>query len=177
MLSTGAKRTPSADPSARQPKRSKVESEDEGGSQQQAQSPPIDAPENEPRRHRGSNTEPRPQLHQGSSSVSENKPQPPACFRVSNVPQTWGEAELLQVLRGSDHSLDLAIGQYQLSLYPACSGPSQTALLNIQCPGYERDLESNQDKLIGREDSDLVMDSHFYGLTPLNNPEGEIVVE
>jgi hypothetical protein len=165
MLRTGAKRARSADPSAWRSKRSKAISKDEGGSQQPAQSSAIDTPQNETRRH------------QGSSSVSAVKLQPPVCFRISNVPPTWSEGELLQALQSFDNTLDPAIGQYRLSLYPACCGSSQTALLNLQCPGYSWDLESNGDQIIEMEDSDLVMDRHFYGLTPLNNPGGEIIAE
>jgi len=121
----------------------------------------------------------RAQLYQGSSSISAAKPQlVPVCFRISNVPSTWNEGELLQAIQSSDYSLDLAAGQYQLSFYPACSGSSQTALLNLQCPGCLWNLQSNKDKLIRREGgSDIVMDRHFYGLTPLNTPEGQIVAE
>jgi hypothetical protein len=116
-------------------------------------------------------------VHQGSSSISAAKPHLAACFRISNVPPTWNEAELLQAFQSSDDSLDLATGQYRLSFHPACSGSSQTALLNLQCPGCSWNIQSNEDKLIRSGASDIVMDRHFYGLTPLNTPEGEIVTE
>jgi len=121
----------------------------------------------------------RARPHQGSSSISAAQPQlAPVCFRISNVPPKWNEGELLQALQNSDDSLNIASGQYQLSFYPACSGSSRTALLNLQCLGYSWNLQSNEDKLIRREGgSDIVMDRHFYGLTPLNTPEGEIVAE
>ena len=122
----------------------------------------------------------RAQLHRGSSSISAAKPRlAPVCFRISNVPPKWDEGDLLQAFQTSDDddSLNLATGQYQLSFYPACSGSSRTALLNLQCPGCSWNLQSNEVKLIRREGSDIVMDRHFYGLTPLNTPEGEIVAE
>jgi hypothetical protein len=175
MRRTGVKRTRSPDPSTRQSTGSRAMSKDEDGSQQPSRSSTINTPQSETRRRhaelRGA------QLHQGSSGVSAAKPQPPVCFRISNVPPMWSEGELLQALQSSGDSLDLATRQYRLSLYPACCGSSQTALLNLQCPGYSWDPKSNKDQLIGREDSDLVMDRHFYGLTPLNTPEGEIVAE
>jgi len=171
----GVKRTQSPDPSTRQSTKSKAMSKDEGGSEQPAQCSAIDTPQNETRgRHAESR---KAQLHQGPSSVSAVKPKPPMCFRISNVPRMWSEDELLQVFQSFDDSLDLATGQYRLSLYPACCGPSQTALLNLQCPGNSWDLKPNKDQLIGRGDLDLVMDRHFYGLTPLNTPEGEIVAD
>ena len=120
----------------------------------------------------------RTQLHQGSSSISAAKPKlAPVCLRISNVPPMWNEGDLLQAFKSSDDSLDLAAGQYQLSFYPACSGSSRTAILNLQCPGYSWNLQSNEDRLIRREGSDIVIDRHFHGLTPLNTPEGEIAVE
>ena len=124
----------------------------------------------------------RAQLHQPEVSfdVSTAKHKlAPACFRISNVPPTWNERNLLQAIRSSDDSPDLAsTAQYRLSFYPACSGSRQTALLNLQSPGCQWNLQSNEDKLIrGEDDSDIVMDRHFRGLTPLNTPEGEIVAE
>jgi hypothetical protein len=118
----------------------------------------------------------RARLHQGSSTLAA-KPQPAVCFRISNVPPMWNKAELLQAFQSSDDSLDLATSQYRLSFYPACSGPSQTAILNLQYPGRSWNLQSNENKLIRREGKDIVVDRHFYGLTPLNTPEDEIVAE
>jgi hypothetical protein len=119
----------------------------------------------------------RAQLYRRSSIIPAAKPQLAVCFRISNVPPTWNEAELLQAFQTSDDSLDFTTGQYRLSFHPACSGSSQTALLNLQCPGCSWNIQSNEDKLIRSGGSDIVMDRHFYGLTPLNTPEGEIVAE
>ena len=119
----------------------------------------------------------RAQLHQSSSTPAAKPKLASVCFRISNVPPTWNEGEILQAFQSSDGSLDQATDQYRLSFYPACSGSSQTALLDLQCPGYLWNLQSNEDKLIHREGSDIVMDRHFHGLTPLNTPEGEIVAE
>jgi hypothetical protein len=125
--------------------------------------------------HQGSGTH-AAKLHQGSSTLAA-KSQPAVCFRISNVPPMWNEAELLQAFQSSNDSFDLATSQYRLSLYPACSGSSQTAILILQCPERSWNIQSNQNKLIRREGKDIVMDRHFYGLTPLNTPEGEIVAE
>ena len=120
----------------------------------------------------------RAQPHQGSPSISAAKPKlAPVCFRISNVPPGWNEGDLLQAFRSSNDSLDLATGQYQVSFYPACSGSSRTVLLNLQRPECSWNLQSNEDRLIRREGTDIVIDRHFHGLTPLNTPEGEIVAE
>ena len=76
---TGVKLTRSPDPSTRQSTISKATSEDEGGSQQPAQSSAVDTPKNETC---GRLAESRAQLHQGPSGASAVKPQPPVCFRI-----------------------------------------------------------------------------------------------
>ena len=175
MRGAGAEPTRSPDPGTQQSTKSKATSKGEGGSEQLAQSSAIDTPQNETR---GRHAEPKkPQPHQSTSSTPAVKPKPPMCFRISNVPRAWSEDELLQAFRISNDSLDLATSQYRLSLYPACSGSSQTALLNLRCPGNSWDLEPKMDRLIDIGGSHLVMDRHFYGLTPLNTPKGEIVAE
>jgi hypothetical protein len=66
----------------------------------------------------------------------------------------------------------------QLSLYPACCGPTQTALLNLQaCSAYFQNLKSNDFNYVTFKETLLVIDSHFFDLTPLNTPEGEIYAE
>jgi hypothetical protein len=113
------------------------------------------------------------------SNARDNSEPTPKCFRISNVPLTWDEACLFDYLKSVDESLDrLATDDYRLSLYPACCGSSQVALLNFtNCPIYFRRLHPGQDHSVQRKDSDIVLDSHFYGLTPLNIPEGDIVAE
>lgn len=103
--------------------------------------------------------------------------QPTVCFRISNVPSTWGKDELVEAIQSLDEPLSVS-ADYTLSLHPACHGSSQTALLELErLPNHLSSLRTNESKRIGREDLDLVVDRHFYGLTPLNTPEGGIVAE
>ncbi|KAI5843708.1 hypothetical protein BZA05DRAFT_179670 [Tricharina praecox] len=101
------------------------------------------------------------------------------CFRISNVPSEWSEDDLLGYLGKLDASLgNLAADGSRLSLYPACSGPDRVALLNVKnCPEYFRRIRPGESNSVQQPDSDLVIDSHFYSLTPLNNPEGSIVAD
>jgi len=103
----------------------------------------------------------------------------PKCFRIANVPSSWSKDTLLTTLKWIDPFL--ADQNVKLSLYPACSYSIQTqvALINLRrCTEYFRLLKS--DRFNYEELSDgtlLVIDSHFYDLTPLNSPEGDIVAE
>jgi hypothetical protein len=102
------------------------------------------------------------------------------CFRISGIPQDWKEDDLLGALQTIDP--DLRNPKSQLSLYPACSGSSQTALLELDPtkyfqslgPGesYERVIPASRTEAVT-----LTIDSHFNGLTPLNTPDKQIIAE
>lgn len=106
------------------------------------------------------------------------------CWRIQNVPLSWKVDDLLGCLRGLDRSL-MDLDANSLSLYPACSGPMQTALLNLEgSPKYLQPLNTQNvmyipipNKNTGRSRSNLEVDCGFYGLTPLNTPEREIIAE
>ncbi|KAF8538249.1 hypothetical protein BDD12DRAFT_806276 [Trichophaea hybrida] len=107
----------------------------------------------------------------------------PKCFRVTNIPPEWSKDNLLKSLREIEPSLDHFDGP--VSLYPACCDTtSQTALLNLKtCPEFLQDIGPGDTKSLKMQGQNLdktvvlSVDSHFYGLTPLNTPEGEIVAE
>jgi hypothetical protein len=91
------------------------------------------------------------------------------------VPSNWNEVKLLNILKQIDPFLEQ---NPQLSLHPACCGPTKTALLNLRaCTGYFQNLKSNYFNYVTFEGTLLVIDSHFFDLTPLNTPEGEIYAE
>ena len=103
----------------------------------------------------------------------------PKCFRISNIPSTWDEQELLHHLKSVDSSLEcLTTSATRLSLYPACSGFSKVALLNMmEIPEYFQSIPQNGYKLLPQPHSDLIIDNHFYDLTPLNTLKGDIIAE
>jgi hypothetical protein len=111
----------------------------------------------------------------------------PKCFRISDVPSTWNNDDLLDFLRKVDGSLaTMTLRGDQLSLYPACCGSGKTALLNLNlndCPRFFHSLKPSDSEYVqtrygsSQEESGLVIDRHFYGLTPLNTPEGEVIAE
>jgi len=122
-----------------------------------------------------------------STAVRENENPPtgpnsaadagPKCFRITNVPTNWDMDALLGALHNIDPSLKDR--KFQLSLFPGCYDLTQTALLNLStCTEYFQSLKSNESNYKQALDETLlVIDDHFYEMTPLNVPEGEIVAE
>lgn len=102
------------------------------------------------------------------------------------MPEEWTADQLLENLRNHDKPL-VAMKPYRISLYPAYSGRTQTALLNTDAPhGLFQNLNPDQTHPIairwtsgtGEEiDVHLTVDCHFYGLTPLNTPVGDNIIE
>ncbi|KAF8540115.1 hypothetical protein BDD12DRAFT_777518, partial [Trichophaea hybrida] len=101
----------------------------------------------------------------------------PKCFRISNVPLNWNEDMVHATLETIDPFI--ADGNPRLSLYPCLySTQTQTALLNLgTCTEYFQHLQPNDFKYVAIEDDHLVIDSHFYELTPLNSPEGSVIAD
>jgi hypothetical protein len=102
------------------------------------------------------------------------------CFRISGIPQDWEEDDLLGALQTIDPELQNQ--KSQLSLYPACSGSSQTALLELDPTKYFQNLRLNESTYTSifpgsKTEAVLTIDSHFYGLTPLNTPNKQIIAE
>jgi len=122
-------------------------------------------------------------ISRSDDSGRSNTPMPnpgPKCFRIANVPLTWSKDDLLNSLIKIDPSLENH--EYKLSLYPACYGSTQTALLNMRgCTEYFQRLKQNDFNYVPIPDATdrayLVIDSHFYDLTPLNSPAEGIVAE
>jgi hypothetical protein len=103
------------------------------------------------------------------------------CLRISGIPADWKSNTLEQALQQIDSELKLA--EVELSeLFPACSDSTQVALLTLgRCTQYFKNFGRNEDKLIvirtdGRKIR-LVIDKHFYDLTPMNRPGAPIVAE
>jgi hypothetical protein len=101
------------------------------------------------------------------------------CFRISGVPQDWRKDDLLGALQNIDP--DLRNQKPQLSLYPACCGSSQTALLELDTTKYFQSLGPNESyervSPPSKTEAVLTIDSHFYDLTPLNTPDKQIIAE
>jgi hypothetical protein len=109
----------------------------------------------------------------------------PKCFRITNIPPEWSKDDLVESLR----DIQPPLGHFDglVSLYSACCDTtSQTALLNLNTfPEFFQGIGPDDTKHLKVQcrgqslDETVVLsvDSHFYHLTPLNKPEGEIVAE
>lgn len=124
----------------------------------------------------------------------ENRPVPPTqtnissaipgskstCFRIRNIPLEWSQEDLLRVIKNFDS--DFEEEARNLSLFPDCSGRTQTALLRLDlltCSDYFRGVDPRKVKNQPIRDTAvvLVIDRQFLGLTPLNAPGADVVAE
>ncbi|KAI5848046.1 hypothetical protein BZA05DRAFT_118723 [Tricharina praecox] len=125
-----------------------------------------------------SETERSPLDRAGSDTARSSEPRSrPMCFRISNVPLTWGKEDLVEHLKRVGF---VDKGHNRVSLYPACSGDGQVALLNlVEYFEWFRQLSiTGSDTLPGcGSETNLQIDRHFYGLTPLNNPKKNIAAD
>lgn len=113
-------------------------------------------------------------------------PSKPSCWRIQNIPQEWSQEELLRRLKKIDKSLE-KLEAHWLSVYPAYSGNTKTGLLNMKVPlqfFLKLDPDSThpitiieQSETKERIEIDISFDCHFHGLTPLNVPKGENIIE
>lgn len=108
----------------------------------------------------------------------------PKCFRICGVPSDWSEDDLMEALQDNVDASLKDQHNHELSLYPACCGPTKTALLNLEtCSDYFRrfgrfEVKHKQiPKIAKRTEAHLVIDCHFHDLTPLNTLDDEIVAE
>ncbi|KAF8542128.1 hypothetical protein BDD12DRAFT_428180 [Trichophaea hybrida] len=104
----------------------------------------------------------------------------PRCVRISGIPKRWSDTDLIAALQTFDPSLEGR--QHDISMYPACCGDTQTALLNSNtCAEIVERRQSKQATHIFNESSGseifLAIDSHFNDLTPLNRAESIILAD
>jgi len=116
------------------------------------------------------------------SCVVESRRQA-TCFRISGIPSDWSMDDLKRKLQVIDSQLCLT--DVDLSKpFPACCDSTQTALLNFDnCTEYFRKLKRNDEKQIVIRETNpdrkvrLMIDKHFYDLSPMNRPVEPIVAE
>ncbi|KAI5836934.1 hypothetical protein DFP73DRAFT_620676 [Morchella snyderi] len=113
-------------------------------------------------------------------------PKRPICWRIGGIPLEWSRDDLVKHLQAFDESLQ-KLEEHWLSLFPAYSGNTQTALLNLELPlQYFQNLNSDETTAItirhlskeGEQiEVDLSIDCHFHGLTPVNTPTGDNIID
>jgi hypothetical protein len=105
-------------------------------------------------------------------------PSKPVCIRINAIPEDWTEHDLLDVLQNEVGNFETQ--KPKLSLFPACSGRSQTALLNLGAPSeffLKLKGETHLELRTAEKRESVSIGNTFYGLTPLNNPGKEIFAE
>jgi hypothetical protein len=99
----------------------------------------------------------------------------PKSFRILDIPDRWSKEDLRRALQTVDPSLT---DPYTLSLYPACQGTGQVAIITLPQPTeYFKQVAPYQRIFAYVDEADLWIDCDFDGLTPLNHPPDEIVAE
>jgi hypothetical protein len=123
-----------------------------------------------------------PTVVQTRSAVGQKTAPPslskPVCIRINAIPGDWKEHDLRDALQNEVDNFDTQ--KPQLSLFPACTSRSQTALLNLGAPsGFFLKLKGEKHlELRTAEKAECIsLDNSFYDLTPLNDPGKEIVAE
>ncbi|KAH0611869.1 uncharacterized protein H6S33_011134 [Morchella sextelata] len=121
-----------------------------------------------------------------ATHVQDYRPQH-ECWRIQNIPTSWSVTKLLRMLQKQDESLG-NLEEQCISLYPSYTRSSQTALLSMKpLPQYFQELDPDESHVLileeipeagsRREDVFLSLDCHFRGLTPLNVPIGDNLVD
>jgi hypothetical protein len=99
------------------------------------------------------------------------------CFRISDIPSTWSEDCLVKVMKSTDPGFDE--GMAKISLYPSCNGTGKTALLYLsERSELVQHLQTEKTTYLSEDPPiNIVIDSNFYDLTPLNTPKSPIIAE
>jgi hypothetical protein len=102
-------------------------------------------------------------------------------FRISGIPAKWTAVSVVGALKSLEPTIIDDHQNPHLSLYPACSGFTQTGLLKLEnCIGLLETTKLNNIRLeleVKEESAYVHIDGHFCGLTPLNTPDNEYIVE
>lgn len=107
------------------------------------------------------------------------------CWRITGIPDTWDKDTLLDALQKIESLENLRRCVEQLSLHSEPDGSTKAALLNLnEQPGFFKGIDRFTPKFVslgggGSEGNDLCLwvDCNFYGFTPLNTPEGDVLAE
>jgi hypothetical protein len=102
-------------------------------------------------------------------------------FRISRIPTGWTEASVVGGLKSLEPTRIHDDESPCLSLFQACNDSTQTGILKLEnCLELleTTKLDTAQLELSVEGESVCVdIDGHFFGLTPLNTPGNEYIVE
>lgn len=101
------------------------------------------------------------------------------CLRLSRIPLHWGPTEVRAAIQSSLSLSDPDIFHIRLRIYISGTGGSKTALLDVPAsPSTEgrARVPYLPEMNFTYDGFNLCLDSHFHGLTPLNEP-GTVTAE
>ena len=129
---------------------------------------------------------PKQETAQPEPEADRPEPQPvprqsrATCFRISGIPPHWDIQRLEKALRTIDPEFDPLDAEIS-GPFPDSSDSTLTALLNLSgCTPYftfERSEEKHEVVNESGRKVRLVLDKHFYDLTPLNRAKEPIQIE
>ena len=121
---------------------------------------------------------PQPKPGTSQQTVSEQNQQ--TCFRISGIPPHWDSERLEKALQTIDPEFD-PMGAKVSGPFPDVYDSTQVALLDLSdCTSYFTfDPNQEKHKMINEDDQSvhLVLDNHFYDLTPLNRAKEPVKIE
>lgn len=96
-------------------------------------------------------------------------------FRLRNIPNGKTDDDVRAFLSAECTDIERAI-DIQLSLYPSTNGRHQVGILTLTGPEdflklFSADDYGNPQRYVAWDDTDVSIDRHFHGLTPLNTSE------
>ncbi|KAI5847651.1 hypothetical protein DFP73DRAFT_348217 [Morchella snyderi] len=110
----------------------------------------------------------------------------PICFRIRGIPPHWESEDVMEHLKSNMHvynELDWKAARLS-GPFPSPFGDSQCALLNLdRCTDHLGTIFSDQKTEeysvieVNQKTFHMVIDRHFYDLTPLNKPSLPIVAD
>ena len=123
---------------------------------------------------------------QPKPGAAQLEPQPvskqnqPTCFRISGIPLLWDSNRLEKALQNIDPEFNPRNAEIS-GPFPDVYDPTQVALLDLsECTSYFI-FEPNQEKHKSIKENGqkvhLVLDNHFYDLTPLNRAKEPVRME
>jgi hypothetical protein len=98
-------------------------------------------------------------------------------IRISGIPAGWTDVGIVCALKALEPTITHGDQHPHLSLYPACSGSTQTGLLKLENSSeFLKKIMSDEIKLelsVEGENATVDIDDRSYDLTPLNTLENE----
>jgi hypothetical protein len=110
----------------------------------------------------------------GDNSRRSSSHRKSRCYRISGIPCHWDNEKALASLK-SIQAPESELIETNLRLYPSATHEAQTGLISVEVKSVDPFFSNEETcKVFHFEGHELEVDSHFFGLTPLNRPRDVI---